>query len=133
MATRLDSVPTILLIEDDENARTELKKMLERSGYRVVDTDNGRDAVTGAKYIRPDLLFVDLNVPLLYELTAARQVVKQAWLGSVPVVVVTHGLEAEDYPMEAGVRSNEYVTRLSDYEQLEHLLGYLLPSGSVAA
>ena len=96
MATRLNYVPTILLIEDDEDTRSELKQMLERSGYHVIDTDNGRDATTGAKSIRPDLLFVDLDVPLLYELTAARQVVKHARLGPVPVVVVTHGIEAED-------------------------------------
>ncbi|MGH9941365.1 MAG: response regulator [Pyrinomonadaceae bacterium] len=133
MATRLDYVPTILLVEDDEDARAELKQMLQRSGYRVVDTDNGRDAATGARYARPDLLFVDLDVPLLYELTAARRIVQQARLGQLPVVLITHGSEAEEYPLEANVRRNEYVTRLADYEQLEHLLEYLLPTGPAAA
>jgi hypothetical protein len=52
----------------------------------------------------------------------------------VPVVIVTHEEELDpNSMMEVCVRRNEYVTRLSDYEQLEHLLDYLLPVGPKAA
>ena len=78
-------------------------------------------------HVHPDLLLVDLNVPLLYEMMAARQIVKNARLGSVPVVIVTHEDPLDPAAiMELGVRRNEYVTRLSDYQQLECLLDYLL-------
>ena len=71
---------------------------------------------------------------MLYGLVAARQIVKQAQLGALPVVVITLEDTVDPYPMmELGVRRNEYVTRLDDYEQLEHLLGYLLPIGPAAA
>ena len=67
-------------------------------------------------------------MPLLYELVAARQIIKHARLGLVPVVIVTHEEELDPAPMiEVDVRRNEYVTRLSDFEQLEYLLDYLLP------
>lgn len=127
MAKRLDYIPTVLLVEDDEEVRSEMKQVLEMSGYCVVDSDSGQDAVESARDAHPDLVFVDLNLPLLYGLTAARQIIKKAQLGSVPVVVVTHEEAAEPYPMEVNVRRNEYVTRMADYEQLEHLLDYLLP------
>lgn len=59
---------------------------------------------------------------------------KQALLGAVPVVILTHEEEPDPNSMaEVFIRRNEYVTRLSNYEQLEHLLDYLLPAGPKAA
>jgi len=119
--------PVVLIVEDQADARSDLTQILELNGYRVIETDNGLDAVKRALYVHPDLLLVDLNVPLLYEMMAARQIVKNARLGNVPVVIATHE-DAVDAAaiMELGVRRNEYVTRLSDYQQLECLLDYLL-------
>jgi len=105
-----------------------MKEVLELNGYRVIDTDNGQDAAKRARFISPDLVLVDLDVPLLYELVAARQIVKSAQLGILPVVIVTREDTVDPAAMmEVGFRRNEYVTRLSDYQQLEHLLDYLLP------
>jgi hypothetical protein len=64
------------------------------------------------------------------ELVAARQIMKQAFLVAVPFVIVTHEEELDPHAMvEVCVRRSEYVTRLSDHSQLEHLLDYLLPVG----
>jgi PleD family two-component response regulator len=120
----------VLMVNDQEDGRAELKQMLELSGYRVIETDNGQDAAKRARFIPPDLVLIDLGVPLLYELVAARQIVKSARLGSLPIVLVTREDSVDQGSMmEVGVRSNEYVTRLDDYIQLEHLLDYLLPIG----
>lgn len=126
--------PVVLMVEDHDNKRSEMKQVLELNGYEVVDTDNGQDAAKRARYVHPDLLLVDLDVPLLYGMVAARQIVKNAGLGLLPVVIVTHEVAVDPAAMmEVGVRRNEYVTRLSDYQQLEHLLEYLLPVGPRAA
>ena len=120
--------PLVLMVEDQEEARAEMKQVLEMSGYRVIDTDNGQDAAKRAQYAHPDLVLVDLDLPLAYGLVAARHILKQAQLGMLPVVIVTREDGRDSYPlMEVNVHRNEYVTRLSDYEQLEHLLDFLLP------
>lgn len=127
MATKADN-HVVLMVDDHQDARSELKQVLELNGYRVIDTDNGQDAARCARQMRPDLLLVDLDVPLLYGLVAARQIIKYAELGPLPMVIVTREDTIDPSPiMEVGARRNEYVTRLSDYEQLEHLLDYLLP------
>ena len=119
--------PVVLMVEDQADEKCELRQILELNGYRVIETDNGQDAVKRALYIYPDLLLVDLNVPLLYQMMAARQIVKNARLANVPVVIATHDDVVDTATiMELGVRRNEYVTRLSDYQQLECLLEYLL-------
>ncbi len=69
-----------------------------------------------------------MDVPLLYGLVAARQIIKNARVGPLPVVIVTHEDVVDPAPMmEVGASRNEYVTRLSDYQELKHLLDYLLP------
>ena len=129
-----DGNPVVLMVEDHGNKRSEMKRVLELNGYEVIDTDNGQEAAKRARYVHPDLLLVDLDVPLLYGMVAARQIVKNAGLGLLPVVVLTReGAVDPAAIMEVGVRRNEYVTRLSDFQQLEHLLEYLLPVGPRAA
>lgn len=121
--------PLVLLVEDNEETCVEMKHALELNGYRVIDTDNGQDAAKRARYAHPDLVVVDLDLPLLYGLVAARQIIKQARI-EVPIVIVTREDDVDPCPMmEVGVRRNEYVTRLSDPSQLDHLLDFLLPVG----
>ena len=124
----------VLMVEDQQDSRSELRQVLELNGYRVIDTDNGQEAARRARQIQPDLLLVDLDVPLLYGLVAARQIIKHAQLETLPVVIVTREDAVDPAPMmEVGSGRNEYVTRLSDYNQLEQLLDYLLPVSSPTA
>lgn len=118
----------VLIVEDYQDARLDLKQVLKLKGYRVIDTDNGQDAARQARETHPDLLVLDMDVPLLYGLVAARQIIKHAEVGPMPVVIVTHEDVVDPAPMmELGCSRNEYVTRLSDYEELQSLLDYLLP------
>jgi CheY-like chemotaxis protein len=118
----------VLMVEDHQDARPELKHILQQKGYRVIDTDNGQEAARQARQTHPNLLVVDMDVPLLYGLMAARQIIKRAELGPMPAVIVTHDEVVDPQAMmELGTSRNEYVTRLSDYQDLHSLLDYLLP------
>jgi DNA-binding response OmpR family regulator len=125
---RYQANQVVLIVEDHLDDRSELNEVLAQNGYSVIETDNGQDAARHARRIRPDLLMIDLDVPLLFELVAARQILKKAQLWQLPVVIVTHEEVIDSGSiMEVGARRNEYVTRLSDYDQLQDLLDYLLP------
>lgn len=118
----------VLVVEDHLDEVSELNQVLARNGYNVIGTDNGQDAARQACKIRPDLLLIDLDIPLLFELVAARQILKKAQLWQLPVVIVTHEDVIDSGSiMEVGARRNEYVTRLSEYDHLQDLLDYLLP------
>jgi DNA-binding response OmpR family regulator len=116
------------MVEDHQDARPELKQVLEWNGYSVIDTDNGQAAAQQARANPPDLLVIDMDVPLLYELVAARQILKNAQVGPLPVLIVTHERAVDPAPLiEIGSNRDEYVTRVSDYAELQPLLDYLLP------
>ena len=117
----------VLTVLDHMEARPELRQVLQLNGCHVIDTDNGQDAARQARQTHPDLLVVDMDVPLLYGLVAARQIIKHAQVGPVPAVIVAHEDVVDPLPMmEVGASRNEFVTRLSDYQELQHLLDYLL-------
>src|SRR5678815_264229 len=121
------SKPVVLMVGDCLDAQSELKEALKRKGYSVIDTDNERDAAEQARQNRPDLLLVDMDVPLLCGLVAARQIVNTL-ADPLPVVIVTREEVVDPMPFnELGANRNEYVTRLSDYAELQPLLDYLLP------
>lgn len=122
------SKPVVLMVEDHQDARPELKQVLEWNGYSVIDTDNGQAAAQQARANPPDLLVIDMDVPLLYELVAARQILKNAQVSPLPVLIVTHERAVDPAPLiEIGSNRDEYVTRVSDYAELQPLLDYLLP------
>ncbi len=85
----------VLVLGDHLDARPELKKGLTSRGYCVIDTDNGLEATQRALYAHPDLLLVDMDVPLLYEIVAARQILKNARLGLLPVVIFNDEVESD--------------------------------------
>jgi len=81
--------PQVLVIEDDEQNRSLLKRQLESAGWRVEEAENGRDALDQLAHAEPHLILLDLMMPVMdgFEFLAERQ--KSAQLLSIPVIVVT--------------------------------------------
>ncbi len=81
----------LLLVEDDDDARTALAAMLEARGYGVIAAPNGRDAIERIHYlgIRPSIILLDLNMPVMSgdEFLAAQP--EDPLLAHVPVVLQT--------------------------------------------
>lgn len=67
------SAPVILIAEDNADSREMLKILLEMWNYRVIEAEDGEEAVRVAEKIRPDLILMDVRLPLLDGLDAARR------------------------------------------------------------
>jgi response regulator NasT len=77
----------VLIAEDEALIRLDLKEMLEEEGYAVVaEVGDGRQAVDRARELRPDLVILDIQMPVLDGLSAAGQI---ASAGLAPVIVLT--------------------------------------------
>jgi two-component system cell cycle response regulator DivK len=121
---------TVLVVEDFEDNRFMMRRLLEMSGYRVVEAVNGREAVDKAVSERPDLILMDLSLPHLDGLSATRRIREQDGLGRVPIVAVS-AHDTSDFHAEAlAAGCNEYVTKPIDFDQLESLLRRLVPKDS---
>jgi CheY-like chemotaxis protein len=86
----------ILLAEDNEDNRTIYRTILEHSGYTVVEAQDGEAAVRLAAEARPDLILLDISMPLLDGWEAARQIRDLPDVPRVPIVALTaHALQQD--------------------------------------
>ncbi len=122
--------PTVLVVEDFEDNRFMMRRLLEMSGYRVVEAVNGEQAVEVAATERPDLILMDLSLPKLDGLAATRRIRQSNGLAEVPIVAVS-AHDTSDFHADAlAAGCNEYVTKPIDFDQLESLLKKLLETRS---
>ena len=121
---------TIMVVEDFEDNRFMMRRLLEMSGYRVVEAVNGEQAVEVAKSERPHLILMDLSLPILDGLAATRRIRQHEELRRVPIIAVS-AHDTSDFHADAlAAGCNDYVTKPIDFEQLETLLSRLLARGS---
>jgi CheY-like chemotaxis protein len=121
-----EAAPTVLVVEDFEDNRFMMRRLLEMSGYRVVEAVNGEQAVETAVSERPDLILMDLSLPKLDGLAATRRIRQHDELARTPIVAVS-AHDTTDFHADAlAAGCNEYVTKPIDFDQLESLLKRLL-------
>ncbi len=117
--------PTVLVVEDFEDNRFMMRRLLEMSGYRVVEAVNGNQAVESAASYRPDIILMDLSLPQLDGLAATRRIRAQDGLQKVPIVAVSAHDSADFHAEALAAGCNEYVTKPIDFDQLVQLLDRL--------
>jgi CheY-like chemotaxis protein len=118
---------TVLVVEDFEDNRFMMRRLLEMSGYHVLEAINGEEAIEIARRNLPDLILMDLSLPLLDGLAATRRIRQQAELRQVPIVAVSAHDTADFHAEALAAGCNDYVTKPIDFDQLEKLLKRLLP------
>jgi two-component system, cell cycle response regulator DivK len=97
-------MPKILIVEDNEDNWQILSRRLRRRGYDVVVARDGKQGLTMAKSDRPDLILMDMNLPLLDGWEATRLIKKDPKAKNTPVIALTaHALTGDrDKALEAG-------------------------------
>lgn len=126
MVDTKQDILTIMVVEDFEDNRFMMRRLLEMSGYRVVEAEDGEAAVECAGREQPDLILMDLSLPLLDGLAATRRIRQNKELRNVPVVAVSAHDTADFHAEALAAGCNEYVTKPIDFDQLEEVLNRLL-------
>jgi CheY-like chemotaxis protein len=117
---------TVLLVEDTEDNRQMMRRLLEMSGYQVVEATNGKEAVDVASAERPQIILMDLSLPLIDGLAATRRIRNLPGLGKVPIVAVSAHDTADFHNEALSAGCDAYITKPIDYPQLEDIVGRLL-------
>ena len=79
----------ILVVEDHEDNRQILRDLLASAGYEMIEAGNGEDGVAAAASERPDLILMDIQLPILDGYEATRQIKANPALSAIPIIVVT--------------------------------------------
>ncbi len=88
----------ILLADDDEVVRIVLKVMFEKRGFEVIVAEDGMAAIAAAESEMPDLIVLDMNMPVMTGWVAAREIKKEgASTAAIPIIALTAHKTAEDH------------------------------------
>lgn len=117
---------TILIVEDSDDVRYFMRLALEHSGYLIVEAENGEMAVEIAQRERPDIILMDLSLPIMDGMKATEKIRASEGLDGVPIIAVTAHQETD---FRAGAKAagfDAYVTKPIDIDFLGELIERLL-------
>ncbi len=125
-------MPRILLVEDNEMNRDMLSRRLERRGFEVVIAVNGRQGIEMAASEAPDLVLMDMSLPVVDGWEATRQIKAAAATSSIPVMALTAHAMAGDLEKALEAGCDDFETKPIEFERLlgkiEALLARVAPS-----
>lgn len=119
-------MPKILLVDDEEMNRDFLQRRLQKRGYEVETAVDGEEACAKIGGIRPDLVLMDVMMPVLDGLQATRRLRSQPETREIPVIALTAmAMEGDrDKVIEAGC--DDYATKPIDLPLLLEKMQALL-------
>jgi CheY-like chemotaxis protein len=118
----------LLLVEDNEMNRDMLSRRLERRGYEVLIATDGEQGIAAAKEHRPDLILMDMSLPVLDGWESTRRLKLDPETQVIPVLALTaHAMAGErDKALAAGC--DDYDTKPVDFARLLGKIESLLPA-----
>ncbi len=122
-------MPTILLVEDNEMNRDMLSRRLQRRGYDVVIAVDGEVGVSMAHTVAPDLILMDMSLPVMDGWEATRTLKASATTKHIPVIALTaHAMSTDrDKALEAGC--DDYDTKPIELTRLLAKMEALMGNG----
>ncbi|OFZ99478.1 MAG: histidine kinase [Betaproteobacteria bacterium RIFCSPLOWO2_02_67_12] len=108
----------ILVVEDQEDNRRILRDLLSSAGFDLVEAVNGEEGVRMAVLHRPNLILMDVQLPLLDGYEATRRIKANADLRHIPIIVVTSYALSEDEAKARAAGADAYVAKPFSPRQL---------------
>jgi len=118
----------ILLVEDNEMNRDMLSRRLERNGHQVVMAMDGQQAVDSASAEKPDLILMDMSLPVLDGWEATRRLKAEATTKDIPIIALTAHAMAEDERKAREAGCDDYDTKPVELPRLLAKIATLLGS-----
>ena len=116
----------ILLVEDNPLNRDMLTKRLQRKDYEVTWAENGQIAVEKAKSEKPDLILMDLSLPVMDGWQATQMIKGDEATKSIPIIVLTAHAMPDDREKALAIGADEYDTKPIDFKGLLEKINALL-------
>jgi CheY-like chemotaxis protein len=111
-------MPKILLVEDNEPSRDALGRRLQRRGYEVVLAVDGQEAVSTAREVKPDLVLMDLGLPVIDGWEATRQLKADASTQQIPIIVLSAHAMTNDREQALIAGADDFDSKPVHFERL---------------
>jgi two-component system, cell cycle response regulator DivK len=101
----------ILVVEDQPDNRRIFRDLLGNAGYELIEAETGEEALTAVEAQRPDLILMDIQLPVMDGYEATRRIRSNPGLKSIPIIAVTSYALAGDEAKALAVGCTAYITK----------------------
>lgn len=133
----------ILVVDDNEDDRRLLTDCLRQQGYRLHVAEDGRDGVEKARLVQPDLIMLDVSMPVCDGIAACRLLKTDPHTAALPVIFLTAAAQPEDRVRGLMVGAVDYIAKPFDFDEVRlrvsihlqawrHVAPVLSPAGAAA-
>ena len=119
----------ILIAEDDDEQRTALKLILKLSKYVVTEARDGQEAIDNTCRERPDLVLMDLSLPVRDGLEATRELRSQAEFQDLPIIFVTGYDQQETIDSIRACGGTDFISKPIEFDDLKKMIENYIGAG----
>jgi len=116
----------ILLVEDNELNRDMLSRRLIKKGFTVLSAVNGKEGIDKSITEKPDIILMDLSLPIINGWDATKQIKANEATSSIPIIALTAHAMAEDRKKALDAGCDEYDTKPIEFEGLLEKINKLI-------
>ena len=117
----------ILVVEDQEDNRQIMRDLLTANDYEMTEAENGEEALAAVAKDRPDLILMDIQLPVLDGYEATRRIKADPSLSSIPIIAVTSYALSGDEEKARAAGCNDFVPKPFSPRQLLAKIRQYLP------
>ena len=119
---------TILLVEDNEPSRDALSRRLQRRDFRVLTAVDGQQGVRAAREHQPDLILMDVGLPIIDGREATRQLKGDPATRHIPIIALSAHAMTDDREKSLAAGADDFDSKPVRFEQLLEKINQLLPN-----
>ena len=122
-----ESLPVAIVAESDDETRLLIRSLLELLGFAVVEAQDGREAFESAVCYHPDLILIELRLPIVSGFTTIRRIRKESELKEVPIIAISSRNPTANGNLALAAGCSAHVQKPIEFDQLEAVVENLIP------
>jgi len=126
-------MPTLLIVEDNEMNLDMLSRRLKKRGFDIVAAMDGQQAVTMAVELQPDLILMDLGLPVINGWEASRQIKATQSTATIPIIALTGHAMDEDRTLALDAGCDDFDSKPIEFTRLLEKISRLLNNSDLPA
>jgi len=117
-----ESLPVAIVAESDEETRKLIASLLEFLGFAVVRAKDGEEAYESAVFYQPDLILIELTLPIISGFAAIRRIKRETDLKNVPIIAISSPGAATNNNVARAAGCSAHLQKPIEFDQLETLV-----------
>ena len=124
-------INTALVVDDDESQRMLMSAALKKERFKVVEAENGQDAIDMLQEVQPDLVLLDVDMPVMDGFGACQSIRGTPGFRETPIVMVTGHEDTESIDRAYEVGATDFISKPINWALFEHRVRYILRASRV--